>query len=79
MHSEQPNCLALELGWEEQDFKSEFPVVHPERLDPGRAILPIGRELHRSEDHRRMSVEESLEPLAPLGIRRNVGEQGLND
>jgi hypothetical protein len=27
MHSEQPNCLALELGWEEQDFKSEFTVV----------------------------------------------------
>jgi len=27
MHSEQPNGLALELGWEEQDSRSEFTVV----------------------------------------------------
>jgi hypothetical protein len=26
-----------------------------------------------------MSVEKSLEPLTPLGIRRNVSKQGLND
>ena len=26
-----------------------------------------------------MSVEKSLEPLAPAGIRSNVCEQGLND
>ena len=27
MHSEQPNGLALELGSEEQDFRSEFTVI----------------------------------------------------
>ena len=42
-------------------------------------VLPIGRELHGSKIDRRMSVEESLEPFAPEGIRGNVGEQRLND
>jgi len=41
--------------------------------------LPVGGELHGSQIHRRMSVEESLEPLAPEGIRSNAGKQRLDD
>ena len=41
---------------------------------PRRETLPASRKLHRSEINRRMSVEKSLEPLAPAGIRSNVGQ-----
>jgi len=41
--------------------------------------LPVDRKLHCSQIDRRMGLEKSLEPFAPVRIRSNVGEQRLND